>query len=52
MISATIFKKDAKGAFVPMGSLKFNRNRFEFGIRLTPEDFPKQEIAQPQALMK
>ena len=49
---ATIFKKDAKGAFVPMGSLKFNRNRFEFGIRLTPEDFPKQEIAQPQALMK
>ena len=35
-----------------MGSLKFNRNRFEFGIRLTPEDFPKQEIAQPQALMK
>lgn len=49
---ATIFKKDAKGAFVPMGSLKFDKNRFEFGIRLTPEDFPKQEIAQPQALMK
>ncbi len=49
---ATIFKKDAKGAFVPMGSLKFNRNRFEFGIRLTPEDFPKREVPQQQALMK
>ena len=49
---ATIFKKDAKGAFVPMGSLKFDKNRFEFGIRLTPEDFPKQEVPQPQALMK
>ncbi len=49
---ATIFKKDVKGAFVPMGSLKFDKNRFEFGIRLTPEDFPKQEVPQPQALMK
>ena len=49
---ATFFKKDVKGAFVPTGSLKFDKDRFLLGVRLSPEDFPKQDAPRQQIPMK